>query len=62
MTDERADERAADFRTAVAYDCGYQAALDMVERQLATVQYDPAPYTAMKARIHAMRVTPPPLT
>lgn len=57
------EERATDFRTAVAYDCGYQAALDMVERQLSAVQYDPAPYTAMMARLRAMRVrlplTPP---
>ena len=49
------DREATDFRTAVAYDCGYQAALDMVERQLSAVQYDPAPYTAMMARLRAMR-------
>lgn len=31
------------------------ATLDAVERNLSAVQYDPAPYTALKYRLRAMR-------
>ena len=51
--DHDADYARAIFRSQAK--AAIRAMLDGVESNLSAVQYDPAPYTAMKHRIAAMR-------